>query len=125
MSLHFLNVNAPKGDHYIDNQPLHEFYTSQDLGLRLRCCCTLGDKWTGSAGCLATVRLHPDRDEERRKAREEGWDGSVENSIKGYNALFDPNMRHFFETPSVQGHLLKTGQVRPAPDEGGELILRW
>lgn len=49
---------------------------------------------------------------EREKAREEGWNSTRHTKLKEYNALFDPNMRHFFETPSVQGHLLKTGQVR-------------
>ncbi|CAB1117964.1 unnamed protein product [Ectocarpus sp. CCAP 1310/34] len=50
--------------------------------------------------------------QERAKSREEGWDSTRDNTrIKEYNALFDPNMRHFFETPSVQAHLLRTGQV--------------
>lgn len=49
--------------------------------------------------------------QEREKSREEGWDSTRDTRIKEYNALFDPNMRHFFETPSVQGHLLRTGQV--------------
>lgn len=49
--------------------------------------------------------------QEWAKSREEGWDNTKDTRIKEYNALFDPNMRHFFETPSVQGHLLRTGQV--------------
>eukprot|EP00904_Undaria_pinnatifida_P003255 jgi/Undpi1/12930/HiC_scaffold_7.g02596.m1 len=48
---------------------------------------------------------------EREKAREQGWDSTRHTKLKEYNALFDPNMRHFFETPSVQEHLLKTGQI--------------
>eukprot|EP00903_Cladosiphon_okamuranus_P011014 g10403.t1 len=52
------------------------------------------------------------------KAREEGWDNTKGTRIKEYNALFDPNMRHFFETPSVQGHLLRTGQI----DRNGRVI---
>lgn len=49
--------------------------------------------------------------QEWAKSREEGWDNTRDTRIKEYNALFDPNMRHYFETPSVQGHLLRTGQV--------------
>ncbi|CAM9470978.1 unnamed protein product, partial [Choristocarpus tenellus] len=45
------------------------------------------------------------------KAREEGWDNSVGTTISQYNALFDPNMRHYFETPAVQSLLLRSGQV--------------
>ncbi|CAM9330383.1 unnamed protein product, partial [Ectocarpus sp. 4 AP-2014] len=57
--------------------------------------------------------------QERAKSREEGWDSTRDNTrIKEYNALFDPNMRHFFETPSVQAHLLRTGQI----DRNGRVI---
>ncbi|CAM9224197.1 unnamed protein product, partial [Hapterophycus canaliculatus] len=52
------------------------------------------------------------------KSREEGWDSTRDFRIKEYNALFDPNMRHFFETPSVQEHLLRTGQI----DRNGRVI---
>lgn len=69
---------------------------------------------------LGQMHLHPlslcfyllcRMSQEWTKSREEGWDNTKDTRIKEYNALFDPNMRHFFETPSVQGHLLRTGQV--------------
>ena len=49
--------------------------------------------------------------------RESGWDLSTCKSstakLPEYNALFDPNMRHFFENRVVQRHLHNTGQVSP------------
>ncbi|CAM9822655.1 unnamed protein product, partial [Scytosiphon promiscuus] len=63
--------------------------------------------------------MRPNRSsQERTKSREEGWDCTRDVRIKEYNALFDPNMRHFFETPSVQEHLLRTGQI----DRNGRVI---
>ena len=44
--------------------------------------------------------------------REQGFDlSSVRTRLPEYNALFDPNMRHFFENRNIQRHLHKTGQV--------------
>eukprot|EP01035_Chromulina_nebulosa_P020030 gene20030-26007_t len=47
------------------------------------------------------------------KSREEGFNLRNLESIKRqeYNALFDPNMRHFFENQKIQTHLFKTGQI--------------
>lgn len=52
--------------------------------------------------------------------RESGWDLSGLNSAKlgPYNALFDPNMRHFFENRVLQKHLQNTGQI----DKDGRVI---
>lgn len=52
--------------------------------------------------------------------RESGWDLSGLNSTKlgPYNALFDPNMRHFFENRVLQRHLQSTGQI----DKDGRVI---
>lgn len=48
-----------------------------------------------------------------------GWDSSAPNRTHSeYNALRDPNMRHYFENRSVQTHLYKTGQI----DKAGRVI---
>ena len=54
------------------------------------------------------------------KLREEGFDlNSVPHAkLKPYNALHDPNMRHYFENPNVQRHLYKSGQI----DRHGRVI---
>lgn len=54
------------------------------------------------------------------------WDSTPTNSTSSmasrqhqeYNALRDPNMRHYFENRSVQTHLYKTGQI----DKAGRVI---
>ena len=46
------------------------------------------------------------------------WDNSFSTSKTEYNALRDPNMRHYFENRSVQTHLYKTGQI----DKAGRVI---
>ena len=38
--------------------------------------------------------------------------------MTAYNALYDPNMRHFFENGVVQSHLYRTGQI----DKAGRVI---
>mmetsp|Transcript_99684 Transcript_99684/g.284959 ORF Transcript_99684/g.284959 Transcript_99684/m.284959 type:complete len:98 (-) Transcript_99684:814-1107(-) len=50
------------------------------------------------------------------QAREGGWDLSScrTATMPSYNALYDPNMRHYFENTTIQSHLYKTGQVRGA-----------
>jgi len=47
------------------------------------------------------------------KAREDGFDMSwtSNNKVSEYNALFDPNMRHYFENKHVQSLLYNTGQI--------------
>ena len=40
------------------------------------------------------------------------------NKRNEYNALFDPNMRHYFENKKIQEHLYKTGQI----DKHGRVI---
>ena len=54
------------------------------------------------------------------KAREEGFNlGNLGASKKtDYNALYDPNMRHYFENSKIQKFLLKTGQI----DHHGRVI---
>jgi sigma54-dependent transcription regulator len=54
------------------------------------------------------------------KAREEAFNLRVGDSYQRneYNALFDPNMRHYFENRKVQDHLYKTGQI----DRHGRVI---
>jgi hypothetical protein len=50
---------------------------------------------------------------DRLKAREDGWNLQNPSSfkLKEYNALFDPNMRHFFENSKIQNHLYNSGQI--------------
>jgi len=54
------------------------------------------------------------------KAREQGFDmGWVSNNkVSEYNALYDPNMRHYFENRHVQQLLYNTGQI----DRHGRVI---
>lgn len=54
------------------------------------------------------------------KKREEGFDlSSIPRAkLKSYSALHDPNMRHYFENPSVQRLLYNTGQI----DSHGRVI---
>ena len=42
------------------------------------------------------------------------WDASPVPPLSSYDALRDPNMRHYFENRSVQAHLYKTGQIAAA-----------
>ena len=46
------------------------------------------------------------------------WDTTSGTHKQEYNALRDPNMRHYFENRSVQTHLYKTGQI----DKAGRVI---
>ena len=52
--------------------------------------------------------------------REAGFDTrfGVKANLTAYNALYDPNMRHFFENSVVQSHLYRTGQI----DKAGRVI---
>lgn len=54
------------------------------------------------------------------QAREGGWDLSScrTATMPSYNALYDPNMRHYFENTTIQSHLYKTGQI----DKSGRVI---
>jgi len=54
------------------------------------------------------------------KSREEGFSmGHVKHvKLNEYNALFDPNMRHYFENKHVQRLLYSTGQI----DRHGRVI---
>jgi hypothetical protein len=58
--------------------------------------------------------------EVRRKAREDSFNLSGLTATKRteYNALFDPNMRHFFQNSKVQRFLYETGQI----DANGRVI---
>lgn len=69
----------------------------------------------------ALAKMFPKRDsEEYLKKREKEFDlgnvGAVR--LQSYNALFDPNMRHFFESKHTQYLLYKTGQI----DQHGRVI---
>lgn len=52
--------------------------------------------------------------------REAGFNSrfGVEQKMTSYNALYDGNMRHFFENSVVQSHLYRTGQI----DKAGRVI---
>ena len=54
------------------------------------------------------------------KSREDGWDltSCRTATMPAYNALYDPNMRHYFENTTIQSHLYKTGQI----DKSGRVI---
>ena len=53
------------------------------------------------------------------KHREQGFDLSIANDkLPDYNALFDRNLRHYFENRNVQSHLYRTGLI----DKGGRII---
>jgi hypothetical protein len=58
--------------------------------------------------------------ETRTKAREDNFNLSSLSFAKRqeYNALFDPNMRHFFQNAQVQRFLYQTGQI----DSNGRVI---
>ena len=57
---------------------------------------------------------------DKLKLREDGFNvrnlGAVK--LKEYNALYDPNMRHYFENKKVQNLLYETGQI----DKYGRVI---
>jgi len=59
---------------------------------------------------MASIR---NKKSEKLKVREDGW--NLQNpgayKLKEYNALFDPNMRHFFENSKIQNHLYNSGQI--------------
>lgn len=74
----------------------------------------------GRLGCSlqagSCVRVLPFRRAKARaemmKRREAGFDTNTANDkLPKYNALFDSNLRHFFENRNVQTHLYKTGLV--------------
>jgi len=56
----------------------------------------------------------------KERERESGFDlNSVPHAkLNEYNALHDPNMRHYFENPAVQKQLYETGQI----DKYGRVI---
>lgn len=57
----------------------------------------------------------------RLKALEEGFDLKAKVGVRmrsEYNALHDPNMRHYFESKNVQGLLYASGQI----DKHGRVI---
>ena len=56
----------------------------------------------------------------QHQMRENGFDSrfGVSANLTSYNALYDPNMRHFFENSTVQAHLYRTGQI----DRAGRVI---
>jgi hypothetical protein len=59
-------------------------------------------------------------EEEVFERREKGFSltGLQAVRLREYNALFDPNMRHFFETKQNQYYLYRTGQI----DSNGRVI---
>lgn len=58
--------------------------------------------------------------QDRMEKREQGFNttGLQSVKLKEYNALYDPNMRHFFETKHNQNLLYRTGQI----DSHGRVI---
>lgn len=64
---------------------------------------------------MATTRKQKAKLREARalKAREAAFDTNTANDrLPGYNALFDANLRHYFENRRVQRHLYSNGMVR-------------
>jgi glucan phosphoethanolaminetransferase (alkaline phosphatase superfamily) len=61
-----------------------------------------------------------DKQARRCKALEDGFNVPLGSSIKidNYNALHDPNMRHYFENKGLQTLLYSTGQI----DKHGRVI---
>lgn len=59
-------------------------------------------------------------EEEVFERREKGFSltGLQAVRLKEYNALYDPNMRHFFESKQNQYYLYRTGQI----DSNGRVI---
>lgn len=56
------------------------------------------------------------RREEEARAREDSWDRGLNHACwhsrkSEYNALYDTNMRHFFENEHLQLHLYRAGLV--------------
>ena len=53
------------------------------------------------------------RENRRLASREAGFDlqSCPHAKLPEYNALYDPNMRHYFENGARQRHLYETGQV--------------
>lgn len=62
----------------------------------------------------------PNKEARRCKALENGFNVPLGSSIKidDYNALHDPNMRHYFENKGLQTLLYSTGQI----DKHGRVI---
>lgn len=58
------------------------------------------------------------RKEKYLKERQDGFNLDLCTALPEYNALLDPNMRHYFENEIVQAHLLQTGQI----DRFGRII---
>lgn len=60
------------------------------------------------------------REEDRMKEREKGFQLERLEHVRlaPYNALFDPNMRHFFENRKVQRILYESGQI----DKHGRVV---
>ena len=59
-------------------------------------------------------------EEEAFERREKGFSltGLQAVNLKEYNALYDPNMRHYFESKHNQYYLYRTGQI----DSNGRVI---
>jgi hypothetical protein len=56
---------------------------------------------------------------EEMRQREAGWNRGLQYAVwharkPEYNALYDVNMRHFFENEKLQTHLYRMGLVRPS-----------
>ena len=60
------------------------------------------------------------RSEKYHSDREAGFNNrfGVASHLTSYNALYDPNMRHFFENSVIQSHLYRSGQI----DKAGRVI---
>ncbi|GMH70164.1 hypothetical protein TrLO_g443 [Triparma laevis f. longispina] len=60
------------------------------------------------------------RRDQYHSQREAGFNTrfGINANLSTYNALYDPNMRHFFENSITQSHLYRTGQI----DKAGRVI---
>eukprot|EP01040_Poterioochromonas_malhamensis_P015627 gene15627-17525_t len=78
--------------------------------------------WGGSSTAGDTTRGGTKRlsQEDLREKRERGFSltGLQAVKLREYNALYDPNMRHFFESRNNQYFLYRTGQI----DSNGRVI---
>lgn len=65
--------------------------------------------------------------EEALRGREDAWNRGLNQACwhsrkSEYNALYDTNMRHFFENEQLQLHLYRAGLVRGTTEPAYDLL---
>jgi len=63
-------------------------------------------------------KLAADRNIHREQAFETNMTTLAKAKLPQYNALYDNNLRHFFENKNIQSHLYQTGMI----DRGGRVV---